>query len=140
MNIAEAFTDYLEQITGSVLGQDLFIGQAPSTNKVPDDIYWIVASGGNINTDTTTGEKLKNYTIEVYKRSRDNRTIYDDMQDLEIELNCLSCIELSGYEVVDIEAYTLSIDNDLDNEDRKVGLLQVNLIIYKGDCDYGSIS
>jgi hypothetical protein len=51
MNLSESFADYLETLSGATLGQDLFIGNAPSSNKVQDTIYWIVATGGNIVTN-----------------------------------------------------------------------------------------
>lgn len=133
MNISEAFAELLEDESIATLGQDLFIGQAPSSNKVQDSIYWIVATGGNIEIESVTGEKTKAYTIEVYRRSRDYRTVYNDLQFLENLLNCTRCVELSGFDIIDINASVLSIDNDLDAEDRKVGLLQSNIVVYE-DC------
>lgn len=131
MNIAESFAELLETLTGSTLGQDLFIGQAPSSNKVPSSIWWIVASGGNRDTDLVTGESVKSYSIEVYYRSRDYKTVYNAMQTLEEDINCDGCVQLDGYDTLDVKASVLSIDSDLDSEDRKVGLLQVNLTIFK---------
>lgn len=138
MNIAQDFATYLETITGATLGQDLFIGEAPSSNKVPVSIYWIVASGGNKSLKAKTGESIKEYTIDVYYRGNDYREVYDIMQELEIELNCAFCVELTNFDTIEVEANTLSIDTDLDSEDRKVGLLQVNISVY-ADCN-GNIS
>lgn len=131
MNISEAFADFLETQTGSVLGTDLFIGQAPSSNKVPDTIWWMVATGGSRTTDTVSGEALKSYTVEVYYRSRDYQQVYDELQALEITLNCSECVELEGFVTVQIRASVLSIDTDLDAEERKVGLLQADLSVYE---------
>lgn len=131
MNIADAFVEYLEPLTGSTFGQDLFIGEAPSSDQVLDSIWWIVATGGAKETRLITGESVKNYRIDVYYRNRNYRMVYDALQDLEEALNCDGCTQLTGYETVDIEATTLSIDTDFDSEDRKVGLLQATLRIFK---------
>jgi hypothetical protein len=135
MNIAFSFANFLEVITGSTLGQTLFIGQAPSSNKVNNAIWWIVASGGNRTTDAATGESIKQYVIEVYYRSRDYKAVYDAMQDLELKLNCDDCVQLENYDTLDVKASVLGIDNDLDAEDRKVGLLQANLTVYQRCAD-----
>lgn len=131
MNIADSFASFLTGITGSTFGQDFFIGQAPSSNIVSDSIWWIVASGGNKVTSLRTGEAVKNYQIDIYRRDRDYQTVYDDLQSLEEQLNCDSCTQLEGFETFDIETILFPIDNDLDGEDRKVGLLQATLRIYK---------
>lgn len=131
MNIPEAFATYLETVTGSTLGQDLFIGEAPSSNQVLDSIWWIIASGGAKETRLISGESVKNYRVDVYYRNRDYEQVYNAMQDLEETLNCDGCTQLDGYETMDIEATTFPIDTDLDDEDRKVGLLQATLRIHK---------
>ena len=138
MNIAEDFADYLETITGSTLGQDLFIGEAPSSNKVGDNIFWIVTSGGVKTLKAQTGEAIKAYTIDVYYRSTNYQGVYNVMQALEEELNCAGCVQIGSYDTIEVEAVTFPIDTDLDDEERKVGLLQANLTIYK-DCP-GNIS
>lgn len=131
MNIALAFAEYLQSVSIGTLGQDIFIGQAPSSNKVPDAIWWLKVSGGTPTTRLATGESLKNYTIEVYRRSRDYGEVYQDMQDLEELLNCDGCTQLDGYDTIDIVATNFPIDSDLDHEDRKIGLLQATLTTYK---------
>lgn len=128
MNVAEAFATYLTTLTSSTLGQDLFIGEAPSSNKVDTDIYWIIASGGPVN-KRITGQTGKQYSISLYFRSRDYKTVYDTIFALEETLNCASCVELTGYDTIDISATVLGIDDDLDLEDRKVGLLQIVITV-----------
>ncbi len=131
MNIAESFATYMATVTGSTIGQDLFIGQAPSSNKVPDSIYWVGASGGDTERKLRTGERMKSYLIEVRYRNRNYETVYEKLQLLEEDLNAGNCTQLSGYTTVDIEATTFPIDEDLDSEDRKVGLLAVTISTYK---------
>lgn len=131
MSLVSAFATYLQGITGTTLGQTLFIGEAPSSNKVADAIWWIVENGGGIIQKNATGEARKSYQINVFCRSRDYQAIKDQMSSLEEDLNCDNCSQLSGYDTIDIEATTFPIDNDLDSEDRKVGLLQVTITTYK---------
>lgn len=131
MSLVNALANYLAGVTGTTLGQTLFIGEAPSSNKVADAIWWIVENGGSILQKNATGETTKSYQFNVFYRSRDYEAIKDAMYDLEADLNCDSCSQLSGFDTVDIEATTFPIDNDLDNEDRKVGLIQITITTYK---------
>lgn len=131
MNLIESFTNLLETLTGTTLGQDLFIGQAPSSNKVQDDIWWVIGRGGAVTQTSVTSERTKERIIEVYFRSRDYKTIYDTMQTVEEELNCVNCVSLEGYTVLDVVATPLFVDDDLDSEDRKLGLMQVNVTTFQ---------
>lgn len=131
MNLAEAFVDYLDDIGIATFGQDLFIGNAPSSKQVSNTIWWIETSGGNKTIKAKTGEAMKEYLVDVYCRSNDYEYVYDQLQSLEETLNCAHCVELDGYDVVEVEALTFPIDNDLDSEDRKVGYLQASLTVYK---------
>lgn len=131
MNITQAFANYLETITGSTLGQTLFIGEAPSSDKVADSIWWIIENGGNPIKKNSTGESLKRYQVQIFYRNRDYEVVKDKMFALEEDLNCDGCTQLAGFDTIDIEAITFPIDNDLDGEDRKIGLLQVSLTTYK---------
>lgn len=134
MNLAEAFVEYLEGVTGAVFGQNLFIGEAPSSNLVVDSVWWLTASGGTPQTRLATGESIKNYLIEVFYRDRDYRSVYDAMHSLEEDLNCSHCIELTGFETIDVSATAFPVDQDLDLEDRKIGLVQATIRTHKG-CD-----
>ena len=131
MNLAESFAEYLETLGIGTLGQNIFIGQAPSSNRVSDSIWWIVANGGSPISKNSTGESLKSYQISVYYRNRDYKEIYNSLSSLEEDINCNGCANLNDYDTINIEANTFPIDNDLDDEDRKVGLLQINLTTYK---------
>lgn len=131
MSLISAFATYLAGVTGTTLGQTLFIGNAPSSDKVADAIWWIRESGGGIIQKNATGESRKSYQIDVFYRSRDYEAIKTAMSTLEEDLNCDNCSQLSGYDTIDIEALTFPIDNDIDSEDRKIGLLQVNITTYK---------
>lgn len=131
MNIVESLATLVATLTGTTLGQDMFVGHAPSSNKVTDPIWWVVGRGGAVVSTNPTAERTKERIIEVYCRDRDYRAIYNAMQDLEEQLNCVNCVTLEGYEVLDVTATPLFVDEDLDLEDRKLGSLQVNIIVYQ---------
>lgn len=130
MNIAEAFVDWLEDLGVGILGQNIYIGLAPSSNKVQDNIYWVVASGGTVVSETVTGESLKDYTLDLYYRSTGYKDIYDTLYGLEQSINCNGCLNLEGLEVVSVKATQYPADEDLDSEDRKIGLLQISLSVF----------
>lgn len=131
MSVIEAFKDYLVGILPVTFGQDLFIGEAPSSNKVPDTIWWIVARGGDKTTDYPTGGAVKSYQIDIFHRDRDYKSLSDELSSLEELLNCEECTQLTGFQTMDSQASVLGIDNDLDGEDRKIGLLQATITVYK---------
>jgi hypothetical protein len=130
MTINKAFAAYLESETGAVLKETLFIGNAPSSNKAVDAIYWFTSSGGSP-VRNATKESLKTYAISLYYRDRNYGLVDTTLSALEKLLNCASCVQLVGYDTMEIQAAVLSIDNDLDAEDRKVGLLQVTIVVYE---------
>lgn len=130
-NLATSFATYLATTTSSTLGQDLFIGQAPSSNKVPDAVWTVTISGGDKEVRLKTGESVKSYLLEVRYRNRDYETVYNKLHDLEEDLNDGNCTQLSGFETISIEATTFPIDDDLDAEDRKIGMLVATVLTYK---------
>ncbi len=131
MNISEQFAEYLETLGVATRGTDLWIGRAPTSVEVPDDIWWIIQNGGSPVRRNSTGETLKSYQVQIYGRSRNYKKLLDDLFVIEQDLNCDGCSQLSGLDTIDIEAVVFPIDNDLDSEDRKVGLLQANITTYK---------
>jgi len=128
MNLAAAFATYLDTNTSFTTGQDLFIGQAPSS---PDTLCWVTASGGDTERKLKTGERMKSYLIEIRYRNRDYQTVYNTLQTIEELLNADDCIQLTGYDTISIEATTFPIDEDLDQEGRKVGLVAATISTYK---------
>lgn len=131
MNLVEAFANYFETISNTTLGQDLYISKAPSSNKVTDRIWWVIGRGGAVTQTSVTSERTKERIIEVYYRDRDAKAVYNALEAVEEQLNCANCVELEGYDVGDVTCQILFVDNDLDLEDRVVGLLQVNITVYQ---------
>lgn len=130
--VSEAFVKFLEERSIGTYSTDLFISQVPI--DAPDTCYWIVTSGGATIQKLKTGEKVKQYFITINYRSDKAKNIERDLFDLEELLNCQECVELEGFEVVEVEANQFPSDADIDNTDRRVGLLQANIKIYKKEC------
>jgi hypothetical protein len=127
MNITREFAGFMENEGFGTVGQDIFLSTAP---KSPDKCFWLLSGGGSPEINNETGEKVKNYLISVFMRDIDTENVYDTLQDLEEAINRGDCKELDGYEVVEITATLFPTDQDLDNEDRTVGLLQVSCKTY----------
>lgn len=96
-----------------------------------DSLWWIIDSGGSPLSRNQTGETTKEYQVQIFYRDRNYKSVKNKLFSLEEDMNCDGCTQLSGFETVDMEATTFPIDNDLDSEDRKVGLLQVTITTYK---------
>lgn len=134
MNVIEAIATFMQDtLELGTLQEDIWIGQAPSERKAQADLWWLVASGGDKEIRAVTGSSIKSYIVNIFRRSTDYEALYNAMQSLEETFNCLSCVQLTGFEVMQIEATNFPIDNDLDAVNRKVGMLQVNIRVYK-DC------
>lgn len=131
MTLVAALGQYLQDNSIATLGQDLILGRAPTSSETSDDLWWIINTGGGTLSKNQTGESRKQYTALVYRRGRNYRTIDEQLLTLEEQLNCDGCTQLEGFDTLDIEATIFPTDDDLDSEDRKVGLLQVTITTYK---------
>jgi len=128
MNITRAFVKFLQDRGFGTFNTNIFIGGAPIDG--PNSCYWVISGGGSSKSKNKTGEKQKNYLVNVFMRDMDGENVYNKLQELEELLNSASCFELEGYEVIEVEATTFPTDQDLDMQERTVGLLQATLTIY----------
>lgn len=128
MNIARSFATYMEDEGYGVFGTDLFVGGAPKEG--PDVCYWVVLNGGAPESRNETGEVIKQYSLSVYYRSTSEEDVYDTIQALEIELNKAKCVQLDGFDTIEIQCILFPADQDIDNEDRTVVLLEVQVRTY----------
>lgn len=129
MNIAEAFVEYMEDLSMGTLGSTIYINSVPQ--KAPDAVWWVVKSGGSPVRKNSTGERVKDYTLSVYYRDTDAEHVYELMQDFEEEINSKGCVQLDGYDTIEMEASIFTADQDLDNEDRVIGLISVRISVYQ---------
>jgi hypothetical protein len=139
MTIVESFANYLSDLLDVTRGVDLFVSDAPSSAKALNSLWWIVAFGGAPVTRNVDGGLSKSYQVQVFYRSRSNKDVYDQMFALEESLNCAGCVQLEGYDVLEVSTNTFPTDDDIDSEGRKVGLLQITISIFK-ECDNVNIS
>lgn len=129
MNIAKSFVDYMEDLSMGIFGSTIYINSVPQ--EAPDAVWWVVKSGGSPIRKNSTGERVKDYNLSVYYRDTDAEQVYELMQDFEEEINSKSCIQLDGYDTIEMEASIFTADQDLDNEDRIVGLMNVRISVYQ---------
>lgn len=128
MTIARSFIEYLELQGFGSFGVDLFIGGAPL--DADDRIIWVLSSGGNNSSKNVSGEKQKAYLLSIYCRDTDPEYVDQTLQNIEELLNTKDCIELTGYMVLESETTLFQSDQDIDSEDRTIGLLQVTFTVY----------
>lgn len=131
MTIIESFCKYMETLGVGTLGQDIFIGEAPSSKKAQDSLWWVIDTGGSRLSKNYTGETIKQYSLSVYRRGIDYKNVKEALYAFEESIGCSDCAQLEGFQVIEIEVISFPIDQDLDAEDRKVGLLQINIKTYK---------
>lgn len=129
MNITRSFVKWLEESGYGTFGTTIFIGGVPQ--DAPDSCIWVLSSGGNVISKHTTGDKQKNYLFSVYMRDIDQQNLYDTLQNIEELANSPECIDLEDYITLEVETTLFPTDQDLDNEDRTVGLLQITVTVYK---------
>ena len=132
--ITESFINWLESEGVATFGQDLYLRRVPDSQKTPSSLYWIIPSGGFPLGRNKTGEMIKQYTFAINYRSTKAEDVEHKLYELEELLNCQSCIALEGYQVLGVEVSVFPDDGDVDDEDREVGLLQVNIKTYKQRC------
>lgn len=132
MNIVKSLVDYLEDSGVATFGQDMFVSRAPSSNTkatnsadIPQNLWWLVSSGGS------RDGLLDTYNVDIHYRDRDAECVYEKLQSLRDNLTCAGCVELEGFEVVSIEVTGFFTDQDIDDEERTVGLLQVTITAYQ---------
>ena len=134
MTITESFIQWLESEGVATFGQDLYLRRVPDSKHTPDSVYWIIPSGGFRIGKNKTGEMIKQYNFIINFRAVKAKEVEEKLYALEELLNCQSCIELEGFQVLEVEVDVFPDDGDIDDEDRETGLLQVNIKTYKQRC------
>lgn len=127
--VGEAFVKFLETQGIGTFGQDLYLGYVPL--EAPDECWFIIVQGGAPEMVTVDGSMLKLYTFNIYRRSLAGKEIERQLYSLEQVLNCNSCVNLEGFETIYTRATQFAQDIDLDNENRRIGLLQAQVRLFK---------
>jgi len=127
--VSESFVAWLETQNIGVFNTDLYLNQVP--DEAPDRCFWVLTSGGAPLQKNRTGEKIQQYFCSVYFRSNKGKEVEKELFKLEQLLNQSGCLQLDGFETIEVEANQYPSDTDFDSEDRRVGMLQANIKIYK---------
>ena len=127
--VGEAFIKFLEQEGVGTFNQDLYLGMLPL--DAPDEAWLVVVTGGSPEMVTADGGMLKLYTFSIYRRSLAGKEIERSLFSLEETLNCSTCVNLEGFETIYSRATQFAQDMDLENENRRIGLLQAQVRLYK---------
>lgn len=132
--VSEAVIEYLEQEGVGTFGTDIFLNQVPSSLETPASLYWVLTSGGETISKNRTGEKIKQYFTSIYYRSKKEKDVERKLFELANKLDCAHCVDLTGFEVLEIKVSQYPAEQDLDSEERRIGFLQANIKIYKKEC------
>ncbi len=129
MNVVRDFVTYMESLGHGVFGTDLYIAGVPL--EAPNTCWWVVSAGGTSDQRNKTGERINSYIFEVFYRNTDAEAVYDGLQALVDDINGAGCVELENYTFLNMEALAFPTDQDIDDEERTVGLVQVSLTIHQ---------
>lgn len=127
--VGEAFVKFLENKIPAIFGENLYLGELPL--DAPDNSWLVVVSGGNPELVTADGGMIKLYNFNIYRRSLAGKEIERELFSLEETLNCSTCVNLEGFETIYSRATNFAQDIDLENENRRIGLLQAQVRLFK---------
>lgn len=127
--VGEAFVKFLEDKGIGTFGVDLFLGDIPL--EAPDDAWVVVVGGGNPELVTLDHSMVKIYTFNIYHRSLAGKEVERTLFSLEESLNDANCVNLQGFETIYSRATQFAQDIDLENENRRIGLLQAQVRLFK---------
>ena len=127
--VGEAFIKFLEDNNIGTFNTDLYLGQLPLDAQ--DEAWLVIVSGGGPELVTADGGMMKVYTFNIYRRSLAGKEIERSLFSLEEKLNCSTCVNLDGFETIYSRATQFAQDIYLENEDRRIGLLQAQVRLYK---------
>lgn len=127
--VGEAFRDFLVGKGIGVFGEDLYLGEMPL--DAPDNAWLIVVAGGSPEMTTLDGSMMRIYTFNIYRRTIAGKDLERELFSLEETLNCPTCVNLTGFETIYSRATQFAQDIDLENENRRIGLLQAQVRLFK---------
>lgn len=127
--VGEAFVKLLQDKGIGTFGVNLFLGEMPL--DAPDNAWLVLVSGGQPDLVTADGSMVKLYTFNIYHRSLAGKEVERELFSLEEDLNCTTCVNLEGFETIYSRATQFTQDTDLENENRRIGLLQAQVRLFK---------
>lgn len=131
MTLLKSFIDYLESQDIATFGQDLFVKKVPDSLQTIPSVYWIIQNSSYPLQKNKTGEQVRLYSYLIYYRSMSTEDVENKLDALDILLSNKDCIDLNGYEVLEVDVASYISDGDSDIEGREIGFIQVNIKTYK---------
>ena len=131
MTLSQSFVKFLEEKGYGISGQNIYMYRVPNSKKTETEVLWLIPTGGFPSQVNKTGEMMKTYQFLINFRSNSARKVDEVLNDLEQTLNCSNCVSLEGFELVEIRATQLPADQDLDSENRMVGMINCQITVYK---------
>lgn len=137
MTLVTAFADYLQSIGVATRGEDLFTSRAPSSKALDiaghnaNRIFWVKSAPGAPPERSVNGPQRQFHGIDLYHRDLSADAVDETLQMLSDKLSCPGCVHIPGFDVLEIEVEGPWSDQDLDNEERTVGLLQLTITTEK---------
>lgn len=131
MTLSQSFVKFLEDKGYGIFGQNIYLYRVPNSKKTETEVLWLIPTGGFPSQVNKTGEMMKTYQFLINFRSNSARKVDEVLNDLEQTLNCSNCVSLEGFELVEIRATQLPADQDLDSENRMVGMINCQITVYK---------
>lgn len=111
-------------------GKRYYLYALPDTKETDTDVFWLVPNSENISHRNVTREPRYLDTFTLYYRSNDKVDADRHISRVKEIINSLKCFSLPHYKVLDIEATSISVNNDLDAEKAKRASLIINLTTY----------
>lgn len=127
--VGEAFAEFLTSSIDLQSDEGFYLGELPL--EAPNSSWWVIVTGGSPDLVTIDGGMVKLYTFNIFYRSLSGKEIERRLFRLEELLNCSSCVNLTGFETIYSRATQFAQDIDFDNEQRRIGLVQAQVRLFK---------
>ena len=128
--VARAFRQWMgANGFGTLTGPEanVYINNVP--DDAPDNSWWIVTGGGDVNELLVTKESIQQFVVQVFYRDKSGEVVEHDLFALNQRVNKRGWKELEGFDLYSIQA-DMPEDNDKDVENRPQGTLSVAIQIY----------
>lgn len=122
--------DYLFKEMFISEGKMYYLYALPDTKESDTDVFWLVPNSENISHRNVTREPRYLDTFTLNYRSNDKISADRQISKVKEIINSLKCFSLPHYKVLNIEATSISVNNDVDVERAKRASLIINLTTY----------
>lgn len=111
-------------------GKEYYLYALPNTKVTNVDVYWLIPNIENVVKRNVTKEPTYLDTFTLNYRSTDRSMADAEISKVKEIINRLKCFSLPHYKVLEIQATSINVDDDLDAEGAKRASLTINLTTY----------